>query len=38
MRCLLVTMALVGAGVYTGRVNLGWVHANFLVGRCRLTL
>eukprot|EP00740_Mantoniella_antarctica_P014235 CAMPEP_0181374646 /NCGR_PEP_ID=MMETSP1106-20121128/16147_1 /TAXON_ID=81844 /ORGANISM="Mantoniella antarctica, Strain SL-175" /LENGTH=431 /DNA_ID=CAMNT_0023492673 /DNA_START=92 /DNA_END=1387 /DNA_ORIENTATION=+ len=30
MRCFLVTMCLVGAGVYSGNLDLGWVHANFL--------
>jgi delta14-sterol reductase len=30
MRCFVVTMSLVGCGVYTGRLNLAWVHDNFL--------
>ena len=30
MRVLLVTAALVGAGTWTGALDLGWVHANFL--------
>ena len=30
MRCFIVTMSLVGYGVYAGKLNLGWVHENFL--------
>ena len=26
MRCFIVTMSLVGYGVYAGKLNLGWVH------------
>lgn len=30
MRCFTVTLTLVACGVHTGRLNLGWVHENFL--------
>lgn len=30
MRCFTVTMALVAYGVSSGRLNLAWIHENFL--------